>query len=202
MTNTDFGNVGERIATYRKLNGMTGDELAERAGNGVTRAVLANIETGRKKDISITHLTAIALALGVPLAALLFDVAHPVSDSAISLPPRESANDQSGELAVWQAIQWLSGDYEIGKDELTPAGTDAIVKILAFRNFKNAWGALQQAQDAVAAGHERQSAGEADPKDRAWTKYLEDSLADKRVLADELRGRLTDLGVEIGPWLP
>ncbi len=54
---------GPHLAAMRKERSLTQDDLAERSGIG--RFVIANIESGRKADLSVGQLAALASALGV-----------------------------------------------------------------------------------------------------------------------------------------
>lgn len=54
--------IGQRILTLRKLQGMTQDELATRAG--IQRTHLGRIESG-KYNVAFTTIQAIAEALGM-----------------------------------------------------------------------------------------------------------------------------------------
>jgi transcriptional regulator with XRE-family HTH domain len=85
--------IGPRIAAYRKREGLSAQELAEEAG--MSRSVIANIENGRRDDITVTELLVISRALRVPPVAILFDVRKPLapvpspdSDDANIMPPR------------------------------------------------------------------------------------------------------------------
>ncbi len=53
---------------------MSAEQLAERAGLGLTRSIIANLENGRKQDVTVRQLMALALALGVSPADLQFDI--------------------------------------------------------------------------------------------------------------------------------
>ena len=70
--------IGVRIARYRKAAGLTARELSDALGGSMSREVLANVESGRKPDISVDQLIAIAKALAVSPATL----AIPVDDYA------------------------------------------------------------------------------------------------------------------------
>jgi len=63
--------VGERIAYYRKLQGLTQKELGALAG--VRQERLSNIETGIK-GVPLSRLARIAWALGMSLKDLLGDM--------------------------------------------------------------------------------------------------------------------------------
>jgi transcriptional regulator with XRE-family HTH domain len=62
--------VGRRIANYRKVKGLTQQELAFRVG--IQRGYLSRIETGKQAG-KITSLARIAWALSVSLKELLGD---------------------------------------------------------------------------------------------------------------------------------
>lgn len=74
MTPFDGKTIGRRVAAYRRLNGWTMDELADRTGGAIGRSVIANIETGRKQDITVSQLVVLASGLGLPVVALLTDI--------------------------------------------------------------------------------------------------------------------------------
>lgn len=63
--------MGRRIAYFRKERGISAAELAERAGAGLTRSVIANLENGRKSDLSVQQLFAIADTLNAPASSLV-----------------------------------------------------------------------------------------------------------------------------------
>jgi len=74
MTPFDGKTIGRRVASYRRMNGWTMDELAERTGGVIGRSVIANIETGRKQDITVSQLVTLASGLGLPVIALMTDI--------------------------------------------------------------------------------------------------------------------------------
>jgi transcriptional regulator with XRE-family HTH domain len=67
--------IGQRVAKYRKLEGMSAQKLAEESG--LTRSVITNIENGRRDDLTVTELLKISGALRVPPAAIMFDIEKP-----------------------------------------------------------------------------------------------------------------------------
>lgn len=70
--------VGRRLARYRKRANLTAEQLAERIPNpDITRGVIANIESGRKRDLTSTELALIASGLDVSPIALLVDMNDP-----------------------------------------------------------------------------------------------------------------------------
>ena len=85
MTQKAGEGVGERISRYRRANKLTAQQLAEAAGEGLTRPIIANLESGRRNDISVRQLMAIAVALGVPPVALIYDVERPFEETDVTL---------------------------------------------------------------------------------------------------------------------
>lgn len=78
--------VGARIKLARRQRGYrTTRELADAIpADNVTMAVLENIESGRKADLSVSQLLNIARGLGVPPSMLLAPMATP--DATLDLP--------------------------------------------------------------------------------------------------------------------
>lgn len=78
--------VGARVKLARRERGYrTTRELADAIpADNVTMAVLENIESGRKADLSISQLLNIASGLGVPVSMLLAPMASP--EAELDLP--------------------------------------------------------------------------------------------------------------------
>lgn len=77
MEQTGIGAVvGRRVARIRKNAKISAGELAERAGSGLTRSVIANLENGRKDDLAVSQLVGLARALEVTVDELLVGDAH------------------------------------------------------------------------------------------------------------------------------
>jgi len=75
-TNPVSAEAIKRIRHYRELRQMSAQGLSDALGAEgypVARAVLANVENGRRQEISIDFIVHCARALGVPLANLLPD---------------------------------------------------------------------------------------------------------------------------------
>lgn len=60
--------IGDRLRRARREQGMTQEELAERAG--LSRELIAKIEQGRRQSVRLTTLTRLAQSLDVPLSEL------------------------------------------------------------------------------------------------------------------------------------
>lgn len=60
------------LKAARVKKGLSARELSEATGGVVSRATIANWESGRKEGIDVTELVAVAKALGVPALSLLY----------------------------------------------------------------------------------------------------------------------------------
>ena len=105
---TDFRGertVGARIKLARRQRGFrTTRELAEAIpGGNVTEAVLENIESGRKADISVSQLLNIARGLNVPPSMLLAPMGRP--NAALDLP---NLSDDFDGMSAAEFDSWLS----------------------------------------------------------------------------------------------
>lgn len=70
--------IGRRIAAYRKYWGWTAERLASEIPNeDITRGLIANIESGRKRDLTSTELMLIASGLDISPLSLLVDLDEP-----------------------------------------------------------------------------------------------------------------------------
>lgn len=77
MTQRPSHNIGARVARYRKMAGLSARELSNKIGGEISRGVIANIESGRKTDVTIDQLIALAWALDVPPVALALPLEEP-----------------------------------------------------------------------------------------------------------------------------
>ncbi|TQS87749.1 XRE family transcriptional regulator [Arthrobacter sp. TS-15] len=102
MTQISMG-IGRRIGTFRRREGLSAQDLAE--DSGMSRSVIANIETGRREDITVSELMALSKALRVPPVAILFDVTRP-------LAPVPASSDGEPEIMPMRTIDlvdWFAG---------------------------------------------------------------------------------------------
>lgn len=72
--------IGQRIAHYRTLRGVTQSALARRVG--ISRNYLYMLESGRRQKPGVLLLCGIARELGVPLDWLACPDHEPVTDLA------------------------------------------------------------------------------------------------------------------------
>lgn len=200
MTSFDGPTIGKRVARYRQMNGQSAEELATRSGDGFSRPVIANIETGRKKELTVTQLISLSVGLGVSPAALLFDIHKPMSASGLPTRGNESDRDWPHKLVI-EAVGWMSGRDKsaLVRDDLpAQVHTNAVlqsVQALDDQYFERL-GTRRQVEELHA-----QSVDETlSSKDLAWQEYLREGLQKQDARIAELRARLTGLGVDTSGW--
>ncbi|MCU1362768.1 MAG: hypothetical protein JWM55_596 [Acidimicrobiaceae bacterium] len=96
--------IGRRIAEFRKRLPISADKLATEAGQGLTRSVIANLESGRKHDLSVQQLLAIAYVLGVSPSELVFDSRYPHLEISLSNGESKDVTAES-----WRVSEWFGG---------------------------------------------------------------------------------------------
>lgn len=90
--------VGNKLRFYRALRRMSAQQVSDATNGQVTRAVIANIESGRKADVTVRELAHLAYALEVPAVALA-PVLDPASanEHLASVLLREQMEDTKSE---------------------------------------------------------------------------------------------------------
>lgn len=103
-------------------------------GYPVSRAQIANYESGRKKGLDIAELVAIAAALEVPPVALLYP---DLPDGEVEALPGEVLTSDS-------AVRWFSGESDWGEADLA--------KLIEFsRERRASWEYLRNFKDHIEA---------------------------------------------------
>lgn len=126
--------IGKRVTRYRKMNGWTMEELADRTSADIAKigkGVIANIETGRKVDVSVGQLISLASALSIPPVALMIDL-EDMSDGQGVVVGGVRARDDA--LFGWITGAWPIPEHE---DDL-PAKRDVDRKIDALHDYISA----------------------------------------------------------------
>ncbi len=92
--------VAATVKTIRKAIGLSATELAARTaiGKPMTRAVISDLETGRKKTLEVSELVTLAAALGISPMGLLF----PDVNKDVEILPGQT-------IIGMQAFEWFSG---------------------------------------------------------------------------------------------
>jgi transcriptional regulator with XRE-family HTH domain len=98
--------LGKNIARFRRAAKLSGEDLASRAGNGITRSIIANLENGRKADVTTSQLLAISVALSINPAELLFALDDPYD--VVEVTQYEGAPIVA---PTWVAYGWFTGAF-------------------------------------------------------------------------------------------
>lgn len=120
MSNEGTPTLGKNIAMYRRAEGLSAAALAEKAGEKLTRSIIANLENGRSDDVSLKQLLALANALRVPPVALVADLNRPGDESfyempsvVLDLPNRETLEIEEQETPTrnFEFYSWFTGAF-------------------------------------------------------------------------------------------
>lgn len=135
------GGIGSRVRLARRARGFaTAQALADvLPDSGVTRAVIENIEAGRKTDPTVSDVLNLAWALRVPLSYLLAPV---VEGGAIDLPHLTSS---LAALTVEEFDAWSAGIGDGAYRPITSAERSGVAELTAFREL---W-AMRRERDRV-----------------------------------------------------
>lgn len=118
--------VGERIGSIRKaktprVSAQALSDTYAGFGYAIPRSVIANLENGRRDDVSVAELMVLGRALGVPPALLVFSVGE--SDWEEFLPGHSGS--------PYDALKWFAGFGPVptGRGFTTPpSDTDALIE--------------------------------------------------------------------------
>ena len=133
--------IARRIREWRDRRGISAAQLAERVdalGVEMNRAIVANIEHGRRERITVEELLAFAAALAVPPVALVFPVG---AEERVAATPRHP-------LDPFEAVLWFSGERPLDLDAEVrdlDAWKEASRPVRLYRSY-GFW--LDQARDA------------------------------------------------------
>jgi transcriptional regulator with XRE-family HTH domain len=133
--------VAREVRRYRKMRGMSTERLAARCaelGSPIHRSVLANLESGRRENITVPDLVTLGRALGVPPILLLYPVGY--ADTVEVLPGRE--------VHPWDGIRWFTGeipDLDGGQDDRS----SPISLFSLHHTFVSQWSREQEAAAAA-----------------------------------------------------
>lgn len=185
MAQVDAVAIGARIGACRRQNGVSAHELADMAGAGLTRAIIANIESGRRTDIGVAHLYAIAWALGVSPIALIYPIDRP--DFRMQLP---DGQDRS----VRELIAWSRGHHGplwSDLDAFTPAGRTTQAVLVGLER-------LEREESRLATQRDRQARRVLmNVSSSAELAEYERDIREAEDAVDAEKNRLRAIGVEI-----
>lgn len=167
--------IGDRLAYYRKLSGMSAERLSQRVP--MSRAVIANIESGRKRDITVDEMLSLAWALDIPPVALALPIEQP--NVFVDLGTSENRSDAT---RAHTAINWFMTGRKTGTSA-SPQQLIAATRIGKLREFYTARDAITRYEAAISRGD---TAAE-------WASLLAEEKARLRDITEELYGLGVDL---------
>ncbi|NNC12829.1 helix-turn-helix transcriptional regulator [Planctomonas sp. JC2975] len=128
----DTNGIGQRVKALRRERGFKSprDLAAAIPGGNVTMAVLENLESGRKADVSVSHLLNIARALHVPPSYLLASVATP--DASLDLP---NLGDDFADMTAGEFDAWFSGTLGGDYRSTDPSERVSLMQLQAYRTL-------------------------------------------------------------------
>lgn len=175
-------NLGERVSRHRKAAGMSAQALADKIG--ATRAVINNLESGRRGDLTLGQLVLIADALEVPAFSLAADLRHPFAPSGY------------GDLTNWDVVQVLNSAWDLPHPD-----AEVVRETVYLVDVVERWGSLaaeyaERAEAALASD---------DPRDRSLAVYskqiLERALARGHSSYASLEADGVDVSWARGDWM-
>lgn len=166
-------------------------DQTKRLGYPISRAALANYESGRKKTLDIAELLTLAAALRIPPVTLLFPQ---LPDGRIELLPDVKTSS-------WDAVAWFSGEAGSPNPDNDPWPTSKEYELIrAIRDRQDQLLATAQFvdyfQQALRATREERRNPRLDPEMRAITERLH-TLKEEITRLDEVirqNGGVTDHG--------
>lgn len=109
--------LGKNVARFRRQAGLSAEDLAAKAQNGLTRSIIANLENGRKADLSVKQLVAVAYILGVSPTDLLYDLRAPYERIVLA-----ETDEGPVTASAWLARGWFAGDRYMFEVDLEVGG--------------------------------------------------------------------------------
>lgn len=98
--------IGDRVRKYRLMSGMSAQKLSDRLGGAISRGVIANIESGAKKDVTVDELVMLAWGIDVPPALLAF----PADDPTKLVPIAATDTGGTSFLRSIDAVRLFNGE--------------------------------------------------------------------------------------------
>ncbi|MBY3988802.1 helix-turn-helix transcriptional regulator [Rhodococcus fascians] len=205
MTQSWAEQLVARVAgEVRRLRGkdhsaMSAAKLADRTvdiGFGISRSVVADLETGRKKSIDVPELLVLAAALGVSPAQLLFP----------DLPKGRVEVLPGLEQESHDALRWFSGEAGLLKPspDWTDADTQASVRMWVREQFDprndrvgitREW--LQSLQTMRRARVQLRN-GLSKSESAEHIETMQMAYEDARRRSEDLFHKMTELGMAVG----
>jgi transcriptional regulator with XRE-family HTH domain len=177
MSERPSDRFGERLAYYRKLAGLSAESLSRKVP-GMSRAVIANIESGRKREITVDELIALAWALDVPPVVLAVPMERPDA-FVLTGGGKHEAETFTRASAL---VEWFRTGKRARAGK-SPAHAIATLRLAKMDDFLATRGRAVQAGARAKRGDESAD----------WGGILEEESKRLATLADELEGLGVDL---------
>lgn len=122
--------IGDRLAHYRRLAGLSAQQLSDKTGGKISRGVIANIESGRRDDMTVRELLDLCFVLQVPPVAMAFDLQEPYGRVELA---------GEDDLHASALINWFNAEPETAsRGRANPAKSAAWALIEAHREASEA----------------------------------------------------------------
>jgi transcriptional regulator with XRE-family HTH domain len=139
MTEIATPSIGQRIATYRKLLGFrSSQDLANAIPNAkITESVIQNIESGRKKDVSVAQLLDISKALGISPIFLLVRIGDPMGKVDL-----DNVGEDVAAMTSAQVDRWISESLPAASERANSLSTqlsrirDMLAEVNEYRKLR------------------------------------------------------------------
>ena len=112
--------VAAQMQAIRKDLGLTAAQLSDRTeqfGKRISRAVISDLETGRKKSLELADVIILAAALDVPPIQMIYP----------GLPDGDVEVWPGVDVRSFDAVQWFSGERGLGRNGLPNWFADSVV---------------------------------------------------------------------------
>lgn len=172
--------IGERLAYYRKLAGVSAQTLSDRLGGSLSRGVIANIENGRKKDITLDDIVGLAWALDIPVVALALPLDRPLQ--FVSTVDSDTSTQY---VRVFEVAEWFqTGNRrrEVGQ-QANPAQVLAQTRMQYITDYSHQLRRISRASRMIGSGN----------TDSDWQAIL----GETRLAQDDTIKKLAGLGVDM-----
>ena len=183
--------IGERLAHYRRLAGLSAQQLSDQLRGSISRGVIANIESGRKTDVSVDQLLALSYQLGISPVVLALPIDQPNRLIRISEGARGTASARTGELIDWWLNVYGRAPGVVAPHAAAALSESILDRLEVLRIASRHLGVIQDALDRVAIDPT------ADPEfEGALRKELQSAEAE----VTEAQRRLEALGVDLSSF--
>ena len=140
--------IGDRLKRYRLLSGLSAQKLSDELDGAISRGVIANIEAGTKRDVTVDELIQLAYALDIPPVMLALPVEEP--NENVLVYRGLGVEDFGLVSSSYRLVRWFSGE-NVFKRPLRPARVLATSILRALDDVETAMVGTRAAQDRAKA---------------------------------------------------